>query len=135
MRRSVLEAKRFGIYDCRADSLLRDATCKMASRDVSALVVTNEAGHLQGIISRTDLLRIYINNPNWETMQVSSAMSTDVVTVTPDATMDEVARLLLQDKIHRVVVVENGDTGDMPIAVVSDSDFVHHMAKETCTAV
>jgi len=134
MQRSVLEAKRFGIYDCRANSLLKDATCKMASRDVSALVVTNEEGHLQGIISRTDLLRVYVDNQSWETVTVASAMSANVVTVTPEATMDDVARLLLQDRIHRVVVVEKGDAGDLPIAVVSDSDFIHHMAKEVCTA-
>lgn len=134
MQRSVLEAKRFGIYNCLADTSLKEATCKMASRDVSALVVTNDAGYLQGIISRTDLLRIYVDNSDWERLKVSSAMSTDVVTVTPDATMDEVARLLLQDRIHRVVVVEKEADGNLPVAVVSDSDFVYHMSKENCAS-
>jgi len=133
MQRSVLEAKRFGIYRCGTDETLQDATCKMASRDVSALVVTSAEGYLRGIISRTDLLRVYVDNPNWKTMTVASAMSADVVTVTPDASMDTVARLLLQDRIHRVVVVEKEDTGNVPVAVVSDSDFVYHMAKEACT--
>ncbi len=104
----------------------------MVARDVSALVVVDQRGYLRGILSRTDLLRAYAAGGDWMAQPVSAVMSTDVVTVTPDATLDLVAQLLLQDHIHRVVVVERETDGIVPIAVVSDSDFVYHMSKETC---
>ncbi len=106
----------------------------MVARDVSALVVVDKRGYLQGIISRTDLLRSYVTDSHWQSTPVSAVMSADVVTVSPDATMDTVARLLLQDHIHRVVVVQREPDGGLkPISVVSDSDFVYHMSKDTGT--
>ncbi len=132
MQRTVLEAKRLGVYACYPETTLQDATCRMVARDVSALVVVDQRGYLQGIISRTDLLRAYKSGDNWMTQPVSAVMSPDVVTVSPEATLDMVADLLLQDHIHRVVVVEREPDGIVPIAVISDSDFVYHMSKETC---
>ncbi len=132
MQRTVLEAKRLGVYSCYPETTLQDATCRMVARDVSALVVVDRRGYLRGIISRTDLLRAYKNGDDWMTQPVSAVMSADVVTVSPEATLDMVADLLLQDHIHRVVVVEREPDGIVPIAVISDSDFVYHMSKETC---
>lgn len=132
MQRTVLEAKRLGVYACHPETTLQDATCRMVARDVSALVVVDQRGYLRGIISRTDLLRAYTGGDDWISQPVSAVMSTDVITVSPEATLGMVAQLLLQDHIHRVVVVEREPDGIVPIAVVSDSDFVYHMSKETC---
>ena len=132
MQRTVLEAKRLGVYSCHPETTLQDATCRMVARDVSALVVVDPHGYLRGIISRTDLLRAYKSGSDWMAQPVSAVMSADVVTVSPEATLDMVADLLLQDHIHRVVVVEREAEGIVPIAVISDSDFVYHMSKETC---
>jgi len=134
MQRTVMEAKRLGVYICHPESTIREAMCQMVARDVSALVVVDKRGYLQGIISRTDLLRSYVTDSHWQSTPVSAVMSADVVTVSPDATMDTVARLLLQDHIHRVVVVQREPDGGLkPISVVSDSDFVYHMSKDTGT--
>ncbi len=132
MQRTVLEAKRLGVFTCHPYTTLQDATCQMVSRDVSALVVVNESGALEGIISRTDLLRAYLNDTAWQLQPVSTVMNTDVVTVSPEETMATVAKLLLEDRIHRVVVVDAQSGTPIPIAVVADSDFVYHMSKEVC---
>jgi CBS domain-containing protein len=57
-------------------------------------------------------------------------MSTDVVTVDPHTLLKQVAELLLENKIHRVVVVREVNGRERPIAVVSDGDFLYHMVKE-----
>jgi CBS domain-containing protein len=126
---TVLEAKRYGIYHCEQSAPLRVAAQLMADKDISALVVTDEQGYLAGIISRTDMLRALLTGPGWRDQTVKSYMNQDVVTVEPRTTLKEVARLLLQYTIHRVVVVREEQGKKRPLAVVSAADIVYHMVR------
>ena len=127
--RTVLQAKRLGIVSCKRQEALGDIAQRMADDDISALVVVNAAGDLAGIISRSDLLRAYMENPDdWRTLPAETYMTQDVVTVAPTDRLLDAASLLLSNHIHRVVVVQEGEGGKHPIAVISDSDLVCDMA-------
>lgn len=129
MERTVLEAKRYGIYSCTRETLLKEAAHTILEKDVSALVVVEDDGTLTGVISRTDLLRACTEREDWADQAVADYMSQDVVTVFPHTLLREVADLLLQNHIHRVVVVRAEGDKIRPIAVVSDGDFIYHMVK------
>ncbi|MEZ4770326.1 MAG: CBS domain-containing protein [Caldilineales bacterium] len=127
--RTVLQAKRLGIVSCKRQDALGDIAQRMADDDISALVVVNAAGDLAGIISRSDLLRAYMENPeDWRTLPAEMYMTQEVVTVAPNDRLLDAANLLLSNHIHRVVVVQEGESGRVPIAVISDSDLVCDMA-------
>lgn len=128
---TVLEAKRYGTFNCRPDTSLLKVSRKMVEEDISALVIVDEDGYLAGIISRTDLLRAYLTHDEWATQPVSHFMTREVVTVTPDTPLLEAAELVLNSHIHRVVVVRQENGKPQPIAVVSDSDLLYHMVKES----
>jgi len=128
--RTVLEAKRYGIYSCQANHHLIDVARILLERDVSALVVMDDAGGLGGVISRTDLLRACLEHDEWGDQTVADYMSRDVVTVNPQTLLCDVAELLLNNHIHRVVVVRENEGVQRPVAVVSDGDFIYHMVKE-----
>ncbi len=127
--RTVLEAKRYGVYSCYHNTPLLEASRKMVTEDISSIVVLDDEGYLSGIVTRTDLVRAYLENDEWETKLVSDYMSPEVVTVNPKASLLEVARLLQDKHIHRVVVVRDEDGRKRAVAVVSDSDLVYHMIK------
>ena len=58
-------------------------------------------------------------------------MSPEVVSVSPDTTLLEVAQLLLTNRIHRVVAVLEEEEGrQRPVAVVSSRDLVYHMMRD-----
>ena len=127
---TVLQAKRFGVYNCRKDSSLYDAAQLMVEEDISALVVLDEQGFLSGIITRTDMLRALVNDENWETQPVENFMNPTVVTVTPQTNLIRVAELLLDKQIHRVVVVRDENAKKRPASVVSEADLIYRMIKE-----
>lgn len=128
MDQTVLEAKRIGVYSCRVDSKLGDAIRQMLDEDISALVVVDHSGCLAGIITRTDLLRAWLQTDGWEAEVVEKYMNPDVITVSESERLSRVARLLLERRIHRVVVTREEDDGKRrPIAVVSSADLVYHM--------
>jgi len=126
---TVLEAKRFGTFHCEQNTPLHHAAQLMVEEDISALVVTDAEGYLAGIISRTDLMRALLTDPEWQSHPVKSYMNEEVVTVGPQATLKDVARLLLQYTIHRVVVVRDEGGKKWPLSVVSAADIVYHMVK------
>jgi CBS domain-containing protein len=128
---TVQQAKRYGIYRCFDSETLKTAAQRMVDEDVSCLAVVDSEGYLVGIVTRVDLLRAYVNNHDWADQHVSNVMIRDVITVKPEDMLYHVAELLITRGIHRVVVVNDEDGRQKPVAVVSAADLVYHMLKST----
>ncbi len=126
---TVLEAKRYGIISCLADSTLEKAIQRMVAEDISGLVVVDQDGYLEGIITRTDLLRAYQQTPDWKSCKVSDFMNTEVITVTPNDPISRVIQLLVAHQIHRLVIVQKEEQNLRPVGVISDADLVYHMSR------
>lgn len=126
---NVLAAKRLGITHCQGDESLLNVAKTMDDEDVSSVVVIDGDGYLQGIITRTDVVRMALDHPDkWRDMACCTAMTKDVVTADVKSTLEHVARLLQEKHIHRVVVVEDEGNGKLrPLAVVSDHDIIYHL--------
>lgn len=127
---TVDQMKHYGIATCTGSTMLIDAARRMVEEERSALIVVNDEGLLEGIISRTDLLRAKVHRANWMNEPVQSWMSKDVVTVLASAHLSEAARLLLDHQIHQVVAVNQEDGQTRPLAVITDTDILYHMTKE-----
>lgn len=128
--KTVQEAKRYGVMTCTREVTLLLAAQRMVEEDVSALVVVDAGGGLQGIISRTDMLRASMEDINWQRRTVSEYMKSEVVTVSEDASIGDVASILIDRQIHRVVVTKLEQGKTIPVAVVSAADVVYHMAQD-----
>jgi signal-transduction protein with cAMP-binding, CBS, and nucleotidyltransferase domain len=127
---TVMQAKRLEVWTCGQDELLGTISRRMVAEDVSTLVVVDQDGFLAGIITRTDLLRAFIQSKDWQNSKVSEFMNLEVVAVPPDTSLLQVAELLLDKHIHRVVVVREEQGRKRPLSVVSSADLVYHMVKE-----
>ena len=127
---TVMQAKRLGVYTCKPDTPLLDAARQMADEDISALVVADAEGRLAGIITRTDLLRAHVAHADWTKYRVGDYMNPNVVTVGLNTPLSQVTQLLLDNQIHRVVVVRQEEARRRPVAVISAADLVYHMVRE-----
>lgn len=130
MNQSVRDAKRVGVIHCNLDCSLREAAGKMLAEDISALVVVDEAGAVAGIITRMDLLRAWMDTTTWGNERVSQYMSTQVVTVDEEVRLGQVAKILLEHHIHRVVVTRVAEGVERPIAVVAAADLIYYMTED-----
>ena len=128
--RTVLEAKRYGCNSCTPDTTLLEAIRRVVEEDISCLVVIDADGYLAGVITRSDMVRAYLASDDWATQKVGDHMTTHVVTVSGDDRLSDVAQLLIDRHIHRVIAVREENGRQRPVAVVSDADLVYHMVKE-----
>lgn len=133
MERTVGEVMHVGVLTCRRETPIQDVARQMSEQDISALVVVDDDGYMVGLVSRTDLVnaRLYEQYwKHWRGLTAGHIMITDVVSVTPQDTLQHASRLMMERRIHRVVVVEPGEKGLRPIGVLSVTDVVRDIAKE-----
>ncbi|MEI5992705.1 helix-turn-helix transcriptional regulator [Candidatus Enterococcus mansonii] len=103
-----------------------DAVTNLFMYDVGSLYVKDDNDDLIGILSRKDLLRAAISNPNSEKTPVAMIMSRmpNIVTITRDRTILEAGGLLIQHSIDTLPVVEN----DQPKKVIGKVTKTRMMA-------
>ena len=65
-------------------------------------VVRSADGMLVGIVSRKDVFN------NFDEEQLSLIMKKDIITVTPDRSITDVAKIFVEKRIHRIPVVDDG---------------------------
>ncbi|MEU7426352.1 CBS domain-containing protein [Streptomyces sp. NPDC040750] len=91
----------------------------MRDEDVGAVLVT-ENGHLRCLVSDRDLVvRVFAEGADPEQTTVVQAGSEDLVTVTPDDSLDRAVELMREHAVRRLPVVE----GDDPVGIVSLGDM------------
>ena len=94
---------------------------------ITGLPVVDGAGQLVGVLSRTDLLLdggpalTQLVRGRASGLRVGELMSSPPVTVSLSATLVEAARIMRDESVHRVVVVNEHDA---PIGVLSATDYV-----------
>lgn len=116
-----------GVFVCRRDTPADEAARVMTDRDISALVVVDEAGHVAGVVSRTDLADVMGARPSadpWRGLSVGAIMSEPVLTVRAETPLTEALRLLREADVGRLVVTRAEGTGERPVGVLSVSDLV-----------
>jgi CBS domain-containing protein len=131
MNRTVREVMHQGVLTCTPDTSIQLAAKQMVEQDVSALVVVNTNGHMIGLLSRTDLVKVRLDTPDkaeLRTRSVANIMTTDVVSVHADDTLQTAAELIMGRHIHRVVVIEDEDGGKKPVGILSITDMVRDLA-------
>jgi CBS domain-containing protein len=74
--------------------------------------VVEEDGRLRGIVSKTDIVRHLTEGLDvtaseaLNDVSVGDIMTEDVVTVSADEAVSKVARIMAENRLHRVVVVD-----------------------------
>lgn len=110
-----------------SDAALEEAEHLMRERHISGLPVVDQHGALVGVISQTDVLEdggapmalLLRRKPSG--LRVGELMTSPAVTVLMTERLVQAARLMRDNRIHRVVAI---DERGRPVGVVSASDFV-----------
>lgn len=128
--RTVLQAKRYGTHSCGPATTLLTAIRLMVEDDVRSLVVQDEHGHLQGVITRVQILDAHLAHDDWGSRLVKDHMVRDVPVVAPQALLADAARALLKSPLHEVVVVLDDGGERRPVAMLTDADLAYHLVRE-----
>ena len=121
---------------------------RLSDRNIGGVIVVDEAGKAVGMVTQTDLLHrvahphlpphvdilgniIYLTAPHKvdEIMgkiagtTAHDAMSHHLVTATPDTPVEDLADMMLEHRIGRIPIVEDG----LPIGIVTRCDLIRRV--------
>jgi CBS domain-containing protein len=116
-----------GVIICWADETLADVAQRLREYDINAIFVLDDSGRAEGVISQTDLARAYVEG-DWQHRTADEIMHPDVVTLTGDIPLDAAVQIMLDRRIHRLLILQGGRTPNRPVGVLSLSDVVREMA-------
>jgi CBS domain-containing protein len=115
------------------DAPIEEAQRLILEFEVSGLPVVDENGALVGVVSQTDFM--HLASPDVRNLihrkpsgvKVGAVMSRPAVTVTLSTSLTESARTMVENRVHRLVVV---DDQQRPIGVLAAMDFVKLYAED-----
>ena len=118
--RELLQSGRQHLYTICPDATVFDAIKLMADRDIGVLLVVEDE-KLLGILSERDYARkVILQGKASHDTSVKDIMTTRVVCVAPERTVEECMALMTQNHIRHLPVVENGRLA----GIISERDLV-----------
>lgn len=112
------------VHTADRDTPIQDAARTMIDADIGSLVVVDDAGNLEGILTSTDFVAAAADGqPTSETV-VDDYVSTDVVTTEANDTVRDVADIMVEHGFHHVPVTEDGAV----IGMITTSDMTAYVS-------
>jgi CBS domain-containing protein len=107
--RHILQLKGNDVWSISPSATVFEALRLMADKDVGALLVM-EADHLVGMISERDYARkVILQGKASRDTLVGEIMTSKVITIHPDQTVQECMGLMNDHRIRHVPVVDEGE--------------------------
>jgi diguanylate cyclase (GGDEF)-like protein/PAS domain S-box-containing protein len=123
-RRQVASVARQAVTSLPGHSSLMQALNLMQSQRETCVVVT-EAEKPVGIVTERDVVRFYSREPERVTVPLFELMTSPVLTIRSEATINEAAKLMLKKKVRHLAVV---DADGRMAGLVSEHDLTQTMA-------
>jgi crotonyl-CoA carboxylase/reductase len=122
---SVREAMHRGVITCAPDTALKEVARIMNATDVHALIVVNEQDEALGVVSHMDMLRVF--GKDLYALNAGDVMSKLVRSILPDAPLSEAVAVMLEHRIHRLLVAREEGEAKIPLGVISTTDVIDAM--------
>lgn len=124
---AVLRGKGIEVVTVSPDTDVRQVVAVLAEHRIGAVVVSRDGTSVDGIVSERDVVRAMADRGAVAMSEpVTSIHTADVHTVTPETQIEELMRLMTDERIRHVPVVVDGELR----GIISIGDVVKHRIVE-----
>ena len=121
---AILERKGSCLHSVNATLSIADAVAEMNRHRIGCVVVL-EGGQLTGIFTERDVLRLVVGGGlDPRIMRVADVMSRDVMTISPETTIEEAMTIFAEKRCRHLPVLDR----DRLIGLISIGDTSRWMA-------
>ena len=109
----------------RPNATLGEAAAQLLEHNIGSVVVVDDDGHLEGILTATDFVRLAAEDAVASDVRVDEYMSTDVVTTTANDPITDVADTMIDNRFHHVPVV---DDEEGVVGIITTTDLTAYVS-------
>jgi CBS domain-containing protein len=130
MGQSIRDVMTTSPHTVRPDATLQDAAREMKGDDIGAVLVEDN-GSVAGILTDRDIVvRAIAEGRDPTSTKVSEVATTDVKTLTPDSSVEDAIKIVREQHVRRIPVVEGGK----PAGIVSIGDLAVERDRDSALA-
>lgn len=124
---TILQTKGIVVHTLPETATLADAVATLNAHNIGAVIVTDNANAIVGILSERDIVRRLGKNPDGLlSLTVTSCMTRAVITCARDTRLDDVMERMTRLRIRHMPVEEGGKL----IGIISIGDVVKRKIEE-----
>ncbi|MEW9531389.1 CBS domain-containing protein [Microbispora sp. NPDC049125] len=124
---TILQGKGTGVATVPPDATVTELLATLARLNIGAVVVSGDGATIDGIVSERDVVRrLHESGASVLGRPVSTIMTADVRTCSPDANVEELRRTMTNHRVRHVPVVKDGRL----VGIVSIGDVVKSAIEE-----
>ena len=109
----------------RPNATLGEAAAQLLEHNIGSVVVVDDDGHLEGILTATDFVRLAAEDAVASDVRVDEYMSTDVVTPPANDPSTDVADTMIDNRFHHVPVV---DDEEGVVGIITTTDLTAYVS-------
>lgn len=109
------------VITMRSNAKVSEAASAMCAHNIGSLVVVDSNEKPIGIITERDMIRkVVVTSRNPKSVDVTQIMSSPLVTGDPDMDLEDSAKLMINKKIKRLPIVDQGRI----VGIVTFTDLI-----------
>jgi CBS domain-containing protein len=123
---AVRQVTRKELVTIYSHSTAQEAAKRMRSKKVSSLVVIEKGDAPVGIVTERDLVRsVCSRDISSDSVLIQEIMSSPIVTIDIDASIEQAADKMIQNKVRHLLITEN----DKIYGIITPSDFTIYLTE------
>ena len=121
--KNLLKDPRVNLRSIAPAAQVSEAITLLAADDTSALLVTNDDGTIDGILSSSDIVKYLDDNKKVpDELLVLDVMTKEVITCDVKDTVQRLELLMTQNNVRHIPITDAG----VPVALISIIDVTRH---------
>ena len=117
----ILEKKGHSVWSISPDATVYRSLELMSEKGIGALMVINDKGKVEGIITERDYARkVFLKGRSSKETYVKEIMTTDLFAVHPTTTVEECMALMTEKRVRHLPVMD----GDKLVGLISIGDVL-----------
>jgi len=113
-----------GIETIGLEDNAQEAAKKMNHKNVSSLVVVDKDDQAVGIVTERDLVReVCVQDASSNQHIIKNIMSSPIVTIDPNSSVETAANVMMQNKVRHLVVVNEKKT----LGIITATNFINYL--------
>ncbi len=101
------QAMESGVQSCHSTTSWKEIALKLVDRGYGSLPVVDDDMNLAGIVSEYDLLKVLLEKQDENNVKADDIMTKKLITVKEDTPINDVIKILEDNKLIRVPVVKD----------------------------